>query len=258
MGFGTAVGTLVHRALEATDFDRPDLEAALAAALQPGSHELGGEGEQAAAGLALALRTPLADPLDGLALADLGRADRLDELAFELPLAGGERPCAHVTLHDLAGCLARGLPAGDPLAGYPARLADPALASRLSGYLTGSIDLVLRRTLAGQPSFWVIDYKTNWLGAPGEPLPASSYRARALAEEMQRSHYALQALLYLVALHRYLRWRLPGYDPARHLGGAQYLFLRGMVGRPSAGVFAWRPPAELIAALSDLLSGVRS
>ncbi len=36
---------------------------------------------------------------------------------------------------------------------------------------------------------------------------------------MQRAHYPLQALLYLVALHRYLRWRLPGYDPAAHLGG---------------------------------------
>ena len=47
---------------------------------------------------------------------------------------------------------------------------------------------------------------------------------------MQRSHYALQALLYTVALHRYLRWRLTGYDPAEHLGGVLYLFVRGMVG----------------------------
>ena len=51
---------------------------------------------------------------------------------------------------------------------------------------------------------------------------------------MQHAHYALQALLYTVALHRYLRWRLPGYDPERNLAGVLYLFLRGMVGRRHA------------------------
>ena len=44
------------------------------------------------------------------------------------------------------------------------------------------------------------------------------------------AHYPLQALLYGVALHRFLRWRLPDYDPERHLGGALYLFVRGMCG----------------------------
>ena len=47
---------------------------------------------------------------------------------------------------------------------------------------------------------------------------------------MVEAHYPLQALLYAVALHRYLRWRQPGYDPAQHLGGVLYLFLRGMSG----------------------------
>jgi len=79
---------------------------------------------------------------------------------------------------------------------------------------------------------------------------------------MRRSHYPLQAMFYLVALHRYLRWRLPGYDPGTNLGGAYYLFLRGMAcpgaplvkGEP-CGVFAWQPRAELITGLSDLLAG---
>ena len=77
---------------------------------------------------------------------------------------------------------------------------------------------------------------------------------------MQDAHYPLQAALYLVALHRYLRWRLAGYDPARHLGGAAYLFLRGMTGPDVAvvdgqpgGVFAWQPPATFVTTLSDLL-----
>src|SRR3546814_17657081 len=78
---------------------------------------------------------------------------------------------------------------------------------------------------------------------------------------MMRSHYPLQALLYSVALHRYLRWRLPDYDPHRHLGGAQYQFVRGMLGPdspPECGVFDWKPPAQLTVELSDLLAGLRS
>ena len=76
---------------------------------------------------------------------------------------------------------------------------------------------------------------------------------------MFRSHYPLQALIYGVALHRYLRWRLADYEPERHLGGVLYLFLRGMTG-PDApvvepmpcGVFSWRPSAALITDLSDV------
>ena len=76
---------------------------------------------------------------------------------------------------------------------------------------------------------------------------------------MVSAQYPLQALLYLVALHRFLRWRQPGYMPERHLGGALYLFLRGMCGpdTPSVngarcGVFAWQPPPGLVVDVSDL------
>ena len=79
---------------------------------------------------------------------------------------------------------------------------------------------------------------------------------------MLHSHYPLQALLYSVVLHRYLRWRLPGYDPERHLGGILYLYVRGMCGPETpevdgqpCGVFAWHPPAAMVVELSDLLDG---
>ena len=96
---------------------------------------------------------------------------------------------------------------------------------------------------------------------PDAPLTAWDYRPAALADAMLQAHYPLQALLYEVALHRFLRWRLRDYDPARHLGGALYLFLRGMCGPDVRfddgsvpGVFAWRPPADLVVAASDLLA----
>ena len=108
--------------------------------------------------------------------------------------------------------------------------------------------------------FAVIDYKTNLLAGPGEALTAWHHRPAALTAEMERYHYGLQALLYTVALHRYLRWRIRGYDPERNLAGVLYLFLRGMigpdtpmVGETPCGVFAWRPPAGLVVALSDAL-----
>ena len=55
-----------------------------------------------------------------------------------------------------------------------------------------------------------------------------NYRPSAIESAMAEAHYPLQALLDPAALHRYLRWRQPGYDPDHHLGGVLYLFLRGM------------------------------
>jgi exodeoxyribonuclease V beta subunit len=70
-------------------------------------------------------------------------------------------------------------------------------------------------------------------------------------------HYPLQAHLYLVALHRYLRWRLPDYDPPSHLGGYAYLFLRGLPGptaaEPVPGCLVERPPLSRVLALDALL-----
>ncbi|MGZ4184029.1 MAG: UvrD-helicase domain-containing protein [Solirubrobacteraceae bacterium] len=256
MGVGAEVGTVVHRALAASEFDAveldSELERQLAAAQGRRAVELG-DPEAVVGGLRAAIQTPLGPLLDDLRLCDVRRADRLDELEFELPLAGGDQPDGWLTLSLIARVLREHLPAEDPLARYAERLGDPVLRQNVRGYLTGSLDLVVRIGGDAAPRFAVLDYKTNWLGAPGEELTVHHYRPDALAAEMYRHHYALQALLYTVALHRYLRWRLPGYRVERDLAGVLYLFLRGMVGDPSHGVFAWKPPAALVRALSDSL-----
>jgi exodeoxyribonuclease V beta subunit len=109
----------------------------------------------------------------------------------------------------------------------------------------------------------VLDYKTNWLGEPDGPLTVSHYRPASVAGEMLRHHYGLQALLYSVALHRYLRWRVSDYDASRDLAGVAYLFVRGMIGADTpvldgtpCGVFGWRPPDGLVQELSDTLDAV--
>ena len=263
MPVGTHVGTLVHRVLEATDFAAEDIDAELAAhvaAAQARRHIEIGDPAAVAAGLRAAIETPLGPALDGARLRDVRRADRLDELEFELPLAGGDEPTGRLTLSAIAAVLREHLPAEDPLSGYADRLEDPALRQTVRGYLTGSIDLVVRVPGSAGPRYAVLDYKTNWLAGPGEKLSAWHHGPAALAAEMHSGHYGLQALLYAVGLHRYLRWRLPGYDAERNLAGVLYLFVRGMTGSDTpevdgsrCGVFAWQPSKRLVEALSDVL-----
>ncbi|MBI2703681.1 MAG: UvrD-helicase domain-containing protein [Actinobacteria bacterium] len=258
---GADVGSLVHAVFEHTDFRAADLRAELQQRLdgQAWRHVDAGDHGVLVDGLCDAIDTPLGPLVSDARLRDVSGADRLDELAFELPLAGGDQPRAELTMEMLASVVDEHLPAGDILAGYAERLRYPQLAQALRGYLTGSIDVVLRtRSRDGQPRFVVVDYKTNWLGLDGEELTAWHYRPAAMADAMRRGDYPLQALIYSVALHRYLRWRLPGYEPERNLGGVLYLFVRGMagqsaprVGEQPCGVFAWQPPASLIVGWSD-------
>lgn len=260
---GTAFGTFAHRVLELVDTSAPDLAVELALRCAEASPTF--DPSATAAALLPSLLTPLGPLAGGLTLAEIAPRDRLAELEFELPLAGGEvvRRGAR-TIRDISALLRTHLSPDDPFAAYADRLDDPALgAARLRGYLTGSIDAVLRvpADVPGGHRYLVVDYKTNRLGSFDEPLTVAHYRPEATRVAMMDAHYPLQLLLYSAALHRYLRWRLPGYEPSVHLGGGLYLFLRGMAGpsTPTAdgvpfGVVSWRPPAALVVALSDLLA----
>lgn len=249
--YGAEFGTLVHGVLERIDTDAPDLAAEVSARCAETAAEMLAEVDTAL--LSTALLAVLRTPLGFGALADIPTRDRLCELEFELPLAGGDTPAAvSATLHRIADLLREHLPPGTDFHSYADRLATLD-DTPLRGYLTGSIDAVLR---VDGGRFVIVDYKTNRLGT-GD-LTVAHYSRDRMAAEMLRSHYPLQALLYTVALHRYLRWRLPGYDPSCHLGGVRYLFVRGMIGPETpddAGVFDWSPPVALIVALSDLLAG---
>lgn len=260
---GAAFGNVVHAAFEELDWSGPNLvsdASRLANHLAP-RHGLDQKAaDLLAESLVLASTTPLGPLFDGVCLSDLPLDHRLPELDFDLPLANSG-PAA--TVAALASLMAEHLPADDVLVDYPDRLANSAArAETLSGILTGSIDAVLQ-TPSGR--FTVVDYKTNRLPTgPDEELTVGHYQRPAMAEAMMLSHYPLQALLYCVALHRYLSWRLPIYDPDTHLGGVGYLFVRGMAGPETpmvddhtCGVFTWHPPTALVLAASDLLEGAQ-
>jgi exodeoxyribonuclease V beta subunit len=125
---GADVGALLHRVLAATDFASVELEAELAERLaeQRGRRDIDiGKTDVALGGLVSAIETPLGPLLAELRLRDVAMTDRLDELAFELPLVGGDTPTGTLALTDVASLLERYLPADDPLAAYADRLRDP-------------------------------------------------------------------------------------------------------------------------------------
>lgn len=263
---GATFGSLVHAVLEEADPHAPDLQAELAARVREQLRfwRVDVTPDALATAMLPLHSTPLGPLVPGLTLGDLGRADRLRELDFEIPLAGGDLAAAtDVRLVQLAPLLRKHLSADDPLLAYADRLEQPLLGQQsLRGYLSGSIDVVLRVPHGGSHRFVVVDYKTNRLGEPEEPATSAEYGPDQLSAAMLHSDYPLQAMLYSVVLHRYLRWRLPGYDPEVHLGGVVYLYLRGMCGPDTplvdghpAGVFSWPMPAALVLALSELLDG---
>jgi len=153
----------------------------------------------------------------------------------------------------------------DPLAAYARLLASPAFDVPVGGLLTGSIDAIVRLpgSTPAAPRLAICDYKSNMLHAAGATAPLDAYDQPGLLDEMVSHHYPLQALLYGTAVFRWLRWRAPASDPDDCIRGVVYAFIRGMKGPATPadplgrrhGVFTWRAPRGLWAALSDLLAG---
>ncbi|UHQ20484.1 UvrD-helicase domain-containing protein [Lysobacter sp. KIS68-7] len=235
---GTRFGNAIHHALEHVDFaawrggdgsaipegQRPLLEAALLSQDYVESDFDAGVRELAP----LIARTLNAALPEGGSLADLAPTERVAELEFHFTLADADAQAllALLQAHGIA-------PGRRDFGAWP----------RLAGLMTGKIDLTYR--VDGR--VYVVDYKSN-------RLPA--YDADALAHAMIASEYDLQALLYAVAVHRWLRMRLgASYDPGIHLGGVRYLFCRGLEG--DHGIAAPVFPPALIEAVDALLGGTR-
>ncbi|WP_395680668.1 UvrD-helicase domain-containing protein [Dokdonella sp.] len=98
----------------------------------------------------------------------------------------------------------------------------PAREQALAGLMNGKIDLLF----AHGGRFHVLDYKGNQL-ARGARACLEDYAPEALEEKMNHTGYRFQALLYTIAVERYLRERLgTRYLRTQHLGDCWYLFIR--------------------------------
>jgi len=241
---GAAAGECLHRMFELADFTEIQTwDGAIARALRerpaPAAPEVR---EYLPAMMARLMHDVTATELlpvemPGMTLAQVPLTRRLTELEFSFPARA-------VDLARLRRLLqAHGYPDMPELAYGSAGLLD--------GYLKGFIDLVFE--YGGR--YWVLDWKSNFLGDR-----VTDYGPSPMAAAMAGHLYTLQALIYTLALHRYLRLRLPDYDYHRHIGGSVYLFIRGV--RPdwvcegrAAGVHADCPPFELIDAMDSLMRG---
>jgi exodeoxyribonuclease V beta subunit len=232
---GSHAGNFFHGLFEEMDFsDTGGIEGLTSRKL--GEHGYGGEWTETVSAMA---RNVLAADLDGrgLKLAALPRSQRLTELGFYIPLN-------RISPASLAGVFRRspGGPGGCP-ASFPERLGslefDPC-----RGFMRGFIDLVF----ASAGRFYLVDWKSNFLGhSPGD------YEGAKLAASMEEHLYNLQYHLYCLALHKYLRLRVPGYSYDRHFGGVFYIYLRGFGEPGRGGIFRDRPPEGLIGALEKEL-----
>jgi exodeoxyribonuclease V beta subunit len=182
------------------------------------------------------VKTPL-DKNNELKLEAITTDKRLDEMAFYFPVN-------HLTVKRLKTTL------------KPFYIEMPVLEkvlaqlsfNDLTGFMKGFIDLVFEF----EGRFYIADYKSNWLGERPE-----DYNTESLNEAMVQHGYPLQYLIYSLALHRYLKIRMPDYDPEQHFGGIYYLFIRGM--QPEwgqAGVYFDKPSSALLEALDNCMQEV--
>ncbi|WP_202408499.1 exodeoxyribonuclease V subunit beta [Vibrio tetraodonis] len=229
---GARAGTFLHTVFEDIEFTEP---ATSATNTQIITNLM--EGEQLDSGwlpvLQCLVDTVLTTPLDGkkLKLNQKSLSSRLVEMEFLLPIEVLTAPA-----------LNRVIQRYDPLS---AKAGDLGFHS-VQGMLKGFIDLVFEH----QGQYFILDWKSNYLGDS-----VSDYHGGALNNAMAEHRYDLQYQIYALALHRFLRSRLPDYDYHAHFGGVYYLFLRGMDGQSEHGVFYARPSLALLNDLDSLIDG---
>ncbi len=238
---GSRFGNVLHAALEHTDFTAwqgwqagdappPGQAEIIAQALRDDGYEEAAIADGVALLTGLIGQTLTVALPEGGALHSLGEGERRAEIEFHFAMQPTTVPALLRVLH------AHGVVRGRNGFG---------LRRQLEGLMTGKIDL----TYVRDGRWYVLDYKSNRL---------PDYTPAQLDAAMRHSEYDLQALVYTVALHRWLRFRIgAGYDYARDFGGIRYLFCRGLDASrtPSPGLYAHRFAPELVDAVDQLFAG---
>jgi exodeoxyribonuclease V beta subunit len=234
---GAEPGICLHKLFEVVDFtaDNATLRDAVATTLrthgydQPAKHR----GEIDPVADTTAMLATLFDkelPQLGFRLADVGKKQRKAEWRFQMT-------ADHLQPSRVADVFLRH--GGADYRDYAASLRTLS-PQTIQGYLSGSIDMLIEH----EGRYYVIDWKSNYLGARAE-----NYERAALLADAKQNDYALQWSVYLAATHRYLRARLPDYDPSR-IGGVCYVYLRGVSqAHPSTGLLTFQPESSFVEAM---------
>ena len=217
---GANPGTAIHKLFELDDFnfdsvDKTDLKIPVEDVLH--FHNISKKWADTALQM---LSDVSASLIPGLLLSEVSGKDQIREMEFQFPV---KKPSSERLFSII-------------------RKENPVSADivDISNMLTGFIDLIARQ----KGKYFILDYKSNYLGdSPGD------YSQDALNTEMINAGYDLQYHLYTAALVKYLTKRLPDFSYEKHIGGAAYLFVRGMRAGSGNGVFFHKPDEKIIKAL---------
>ena len=169
------------------------------------------------------------DVKKGLSLCDIAMSDRLNEMEFFFSVSHLSPDTLKETLADT----------------QYSDVANGLNFSAFEGLMQGFIDMVVRK----DQRYYIVDYKSNYLGDS-----LDDYSQQSISDAIRGHRYDLQYLIYTLALHRYLKGRLPDYNYDTHFGGVFYLFVRGMRPESNSGVWCDLPSAAIIHSLDLMLS----
>ncbi len=204
------------------------------------------------------INVSLGSELQNKKLVDIPNAYILKEVKYDLTLSYSGR---NINSHDISKCflLDKEYEFGEK---YADQLNDLQIMNK--GFHSGCIDCVFPVGSTLEDSkWWIIDWKSNFIsGSDNSDCLPRNYNYENMRDEMIKHHYPLQSHLYLLALHRLLKWRLKNYQPDKHLGGYIYLFLKGLPDLKlveksnskdiSPGVFIGNAPLKRINYLDNL------
>lgn len=238
---GAVPGTMLHEILEHLDFSADD-DIEREKLVRDNIRRYGFE-EKWIPVIGTMLKDLVAAPLDpedqAFCLSQIKHSDRLNELEFYFPVKNMSR-------ERLSSLFAEAAPV-PPARNFNKEL-DRLAFSPVNGFLKGFIDLVFKY----QNKFYIVDWKSNLVGKD-----ISAYQQEQLLSIMHKDYYMLQYHLYTLALHKYLKNRLPDYDYEKDFGGIFYIFLRG-IGRtqgPGCGIYRDRPKKKFILEMERALGG---
>ncbi len=223
---GTIAGTCLHKIIERFDFQNDNADKLLDLIIEELNFF------KIDASLALKVRegilriinVSLGRKLLNKKLIDISSDYFLKELKYNLTLSYSGK---NINSNDISKCflLDQELEFGES---YSNKINDLEILNK--GFHSGCIDCVVPIGNKLEDSkWWVIDWKSNFIsGRENNVCLPGNYNYENMREEMIKHHYPLQSHLYLLALHRLLKWRLKNYEPNLHLGGYVYLFLKGL------------------------------
>ncbi len=265
---GPNAGDCLHRILEKINFENTLTESNSASLIKSELSRCGIDHrfvDNVLEGFNRLFSVPLGGVLGNMQLNQLTNKQRIHELQFDMSLSQNGSPVQSIDLFNVF----QYNPDYRFGKNYPELLKGLDISSK--GILTGSIDLVfVDKEQFKDGQWWITDWKSNWIGKDSnneEELECGPiyYSDKLMENQMLHHHYPLQAHVYLVALHKYLKWRLQNYDPSKHLGGYIYIFLRGIPSQSelnnnnskdmTPGIIIEKAPIKRVLEFDKLISG---